>query len=155
MNAHKEYPDWFLWMLEKGVIFFIGGACLLATAVLLFAIYLDHRIDQVESRQSFVPPRSYEIPNLADYSVGNTEMATLAVRQWVYVPIYSHVYYQGGSPYSLEATLSIRNTDCNAPLYIMLIEYFDTAGNSLKKYLDRPIRLSPLQSIEFPSRESG
>jgi len=67
----------------------------------------------------------------------------------VYVPVYSHVYYQGGSPYQLETTLSIRNTDLDQAIYLNSVDYFDTSGKLVKTYLDRPIRLRPLQTIEF------
>jgi hypothetical protein len=65
------------------------------------------------------------------------------------VPIYSHVYYDKGRPYLLEATLSIRNTDIQRPVYIRSVRYYDTKGELVKRYVDRLIQLGPLETIEF------
>ena len=81
--------------------------------------------------------------------MGNVVLDELPVRQLVYVPVYSHVYYQGGSPYSLETTLSIRNTDFDEAVYLKSVKYFDTSGKLVKTHLDRAIKLAPLQTIEF------
>jgi hypothetical protein len=65
------------------------------------------------------------------------------------VPVYSHVYYDGGRPYLLEATLSIRNTDVRHPVYVRSVRYYDTKGRLVKSHVDRPIRLDPIETIEF------
>lgn len=149
MNQNKTYPDWFLWMWEKGALLFFGGGVLLLAVVTCVALYLDHRLEQVEERLQFVPPRSYQAPDLDDYAVGDFDVDSLPVGQLVYVPVYSHVYYQGGAPYLLETTLSIRNIDPDHDVYLKSVEYFDTAGTLVKTHLDQTIRLGPLQTIEF------
>ena len=149
MNQNKDYPDWFLWMYEKGSFLFILGGVVLLLGIVCSAWYLDYRLDQVEGRLQHVPPRSYQVPNLEDYSLGDIDVDQLPVRQLVYVPVYSHVYYQGGAPYSLETTLSIRNIDPDQPVYLNSVEYFDTDGKLVKTHLDQAISLGPLQTIEF------
>jgi len=149
MNQSKEYPDWFLWMWEKGPLVFVGGGVLLFAVIIGAALYLDNRLDQFEDRLQYVPPRSYQPPDLDDYALGDVDIDKLPVRQLVYVPVYSHVYYQGGAPYSLETTLSIRNTDPAQAIYVESVEYFDTSGTLVKTHLDQTIRLAPLQTIEF------
>lgn len=65
--------------------------------------------------------------------------------QTVYVPVYSNVFSGPRSrPLQLAATLSIRNTDPAAPLTITSVEYYDTGGKLLRRYLDRPFSLAPL-----------
>jgi hypothetical protein len=149
MNQNETYPDWFLWMWEKGPFLFFGGGLVVAVVFAAVALYLDDRLDQIEDRIRYVPPASYQPPNLDDYKAGDFDVDTLPVRQLVYVPVYSHVYYQGGAPYSLETTLSIRNIDPDEAVYLKSVEYFDTSGKLVKTHLEQTIRLGPLQTIEF------
>ena len=62
-------------------------------------------------------------PQTSEYPVGEVQADDLSVRQLVYVPIYSHAYYQGGAPYLLESTLSIRNVDPKKPVYLSYVKY--------------------------------
>ena len=149
MDQRTEYPEWFVWMWEKGPLLFLGGGLLLAASVIGIALSLDSRLGQFEDQLQYVPPRSYEPPDLANYVLGDVDIEKLPVTQLVYVPVYSHVYYQGGSPYSLETTLSIRNADPAQAIYVNSVEYFDTSGKLVKTHLDQTIRLAPLQTIEF------
>lgn len=149
MNQHKDYPDWFLWIYERGIILFLLAGAVLMVVVMGLGRYLDQRLDQVEDRLSYVPPASYRVPNLDEFDAGGVEAAQLPTRQRVYVPVYSHVYYQGGSPFLIETTLSIRNTDPENPSYIESVKYYDTSGKLAKTYLDHTIKLAPLQTIEF------
>lgn len=59
--------------------------------------------------------------------------------QTVYVPIYSHIYSGDREhiPFLLAATLSIRNTDPDQPITVTAIDYYDSDGKLLKKYLKR------------------
>ncbi|MGB8331114.1 MAG: DUF3124 domain-containing protein, partial [Polyangiales bacterium] len=76
-------------------------------------------------------------------------VASLPIHRADYVPAYSHIYYDGGRPYLLETTLSIRNVDPNQSIYLSAVDYYDTHGNLTKRKLDRLIKLEPLQTIEF------
>lgn len=149
MKQSKEHTDWFLWVCKNGLLLFLGGGVLLVASLMGFALYLDHRLGQFEDRNQFVPPRSYQPPNLEDYAVGGVDVDTLPVRHLVYVPVYSHVYYKGGSPYLLETTLSVRNTDPDRAVYLKSVDYYDTSGKLAKTHLDQTIRLGPLQTIEY------
>lgn len=149
MNQQKNYPDWFLWIWEKGVLVVLVGGLFFVSLVVGAAVYLDGRLSRVEQSLQYVPPRSYEPPNLQDYAAAGVDVDRLADARSVYVPVYSHVYYQGGAPCLLETTLSIRNIDPDSPVFIDSVEYFDTSGKLVKTYLDELIRLQPLQTIEF------
>ena len=67
----------------------------------------------------------------------------------VYVPLYSHVYYDGGKELSLEATLSIRNTDSDESIVVDSVRYYDSAGALIRSYIEKPAILGPLASIDF------
>lgn len=149
MKPNKEYPGWALWVWDKGPYLFLGGGLLTLIAIIASFLYFDHRMDQFGSQLRYSEPTQYESPDLSPLAVGVNELNALEVTQSVYVPVYSHVYYQGGAPFSLEATLSVRNTDANHPIYVSLVNYFDTSGQLVEAFLKQPIRLKPLQTIDF------
>lgn len=75
--------------------------------------------------------------------------------QTVYVPVYSHIYFgDKETPYYLAATISIRNTDQVSPIFITDVNYFDTKGRLIKKYLDKPVQLGANASTRFVIKES-
>jgi hypothetical protein len=68
----------------------------------------------------------------------------------VYVPIYSSIYSE--SKYNstlLTATLSIRSTSLTDTTFVNSIEYFGTNGDKVKDFIDQPILLKPMQSIDY------
>lgn len=150
MSKDSKYPEWFLWFSEYGVrILILVSIGALALVYARSRTKTQERLEAIEETVQSEPPRSYAPPNLDEYAATDTTEASLPIRQTVYVPIYSHIYYDGGRPYLLEAMLSVRNTDMENPLYVSAIHYYDTRGNLSKKYVDQLIRLEPLQTIEF------
>lgn len=150
MSDDSKYPEWFLWLVEHGVqILILLSILALALTYTGSRSETDERLDAIEQRVQYNTPRSYRPPNIDDYAAPGVSLASLVVRKATYVPIYSHIYYDGGRPYLLEATLSIRNTDMENPLYLSAIRYYDTSGNLSKEFVDKLIRLGPLQTIEF------
>lgn len=68
----------------------------------------------------------------------------------VYVPIYSDIYNQTrDSRTLLTATLSIRNTSIRDSLFIRKIDYYNTAGDLVRSYIDQPIYLRPMESLDY------
>jgi hypothetical protein len=71
------------------------------------------------------------------------------VRQ-VYVPIYSDIYNQTRDTRTLlTATLSIRNTSLQDSLFVSKIDYYNTEGDLVRSYIDSPIYLTPMESIDY------
>jgi hypothetical protein len=144
VSDDQKYPEWFLWFTEHGVRVLI----LLAIAFMAF-VYThsrtntEERLHAIEDTVRYEPPRSYTPPNLDAYAAADVSARSLPVHRAAYVPVYSHIYYDGGRPYLLEATLSIRNVDPKRPVYV------DTDGKLSKKPVDQLIKLDPLQTIEF------
>jgi hypothetical protein len=65
----------------------------------------------------------------------------------VYVPIYSSIFYENGkSTMELAATLYIHNVNPDRPITLIRADYYDTTGKLIKKYLDKPLSLAPLQA---------
>ena len=66
----------------------------------------------------------------------------------------SHIYYgEQARPFNLTVTLSIRNTDPNAPITIVKVEYYSSDGGLLKNYLDGPVQLKSLASTRYIIKE--
>jgi len=150
VSDRQEHPEWLLWLMEHGVRILI----LLAIAFMAF-VYTqsrrntEARLGAIEAQVKNDLPRAFEPPNLAHFEAKGVERAALGVHQAAYVPVYSHIYYDGGRPYMLEITLSIRNIDPNEPVYLSKADYYDTDGKLSKSKIDRLIVLEPLQTIEF------
>lgn len=78
-------------------------------------------------------------------------------KQTIYVPLYSHIYADEryrGKPFNLAATLSIRNTDPDNSLTLQRVDYYDSHGKLLKKYLAQPLIIAPLASTRYIVEES-
>lgn len=76
--------------------------------------------------------------------------AELSTGQVVYAPLYSHIYSGDKEhPLLLAATLSIRNTDPDHPITLVSVDYFDSDGKLLRRYLESPLPLKPVQSTRF------
>ena len=148
-KRREDYPDRFLWLWEMGFVKGIAGALIITVILLGLAYYFDQRLDAIEEKITYEPPRRYEPPDLDAYAAKDVSPESVLVERAVYVPVYSHVYYNQGRPYLLEATLSIRNTDVQRPVYVRSVRYYDTKGELVKTHVDRPIRLDPLETIEF------
>jgi len=84
------------------------------------------------------------LPLYAEESFGLTDGQT------IYVPVYSHIYSGNKEKlFLLTATLSIRNIDPKHPITITIVDYYETQGKFLKKYLNKPTILNPLESIRY------
>jgi len=74
--------------------------------------------------------------------------------QTVYVPAYSHIYHgDRDKPFYLTVTLSIRNTDLNYSINIFSVDYYDSDGKLLKRYLEEESTLSALATTRYVVKE--
>jgi hypothetical protein len=147
MSKEDKYPDWFLWALEHFGELIL--AAVLVAAMGFGGLFFMGRLADIEDQLSYAPPRSYQPPDLDQYDAGDMTVEQLTERHVVYAPVYSHIYYHGGSAYPLETTLSIRNVDTSHPVYIESVEYFDTSGKLARTQVENLIKLRPLQTISF------
>ncbi|MBN2122880.1 MAG: DUF3124 domain-containing protein [Deltaproteobacteria bacterium] len=89
---------------------------------------------------------------------GTEKKTELSNGQLVYVPAYSHIYSGDRErPFLLTVTLSIRNIDPRHRINIILVDYYETQGKLLKKYIENPIILNPLESLRYviPERDKS
>lgn len=78
--------------------------------------------------------------------------------QTLYVPVYASIYTAPRQiPFGLAALLSIRNTDPAQPIQVTAIDYYDTRGKLLRRYLPPPRTLAPLEttSVYIPEEDTA
>jgi hypothetical protein len=78
--------------------------------------------------------------------------STLSTKGTIYVPAYSRIYGSASGErklIELSTTLRIDNTSATKPLVIERIEYFETTGKLVQRYLSEPIALRPFGTIEI------
>lgn len=74
----------------------------------------------------------------------------LSQGQDVYIPAYSHIYHGNKeTPLLLSVTLSIRNIDLNNSIEITAVDYYETKGTLVKKYLTKTLTLGPLDAERY------
>lgn len=69
----------------------------------------------------------------------------------VYVPAYSHLPpgLDGQREPALGILLSVRNVDSVSTIRLTHVDYFDTSGHRVRRYLAEPRDLAPLETAEF------
>ena len=145
----RIYPRWQVMLLAAWP--WLIAALFVGTSAVLLVVSdrFDRRLEAIEDVVAFEMPPSYTPPDLADHRATGVDPATLTAGATVYVPVYSHIYVAGGHPFLLETTLSIRNIDPDAPLYVSSVVYYDSDGQPVQTYVDELIRLRPLETIDF------
>ena len=100
---------------------------------------------QISSKQTNLPNYSQVSPQ----KIKLDETVKIVRGQTVYVPIYSEIHHFKGRTFQLAATLSVRNTDPKNSIIITSVNYYNSNGELVKKYLDSPLRLARLASTDF------
>ncbi|MFC3973640.1 DUF3124 domain-containing protein [Maribacter confluentis] len=124
----------------KTSVFKIFGYCTMALLV--------HTMSSCKE----VNPKEQPVEILDDHTLNRRANAAISdslLRQ-VYVPIYSDIYNQTRDTRTLlTATLSIRNTSIRDSLFVSKIDYYNTQGDLVRSYLDSPIYLKPMETIDY------
>ncbi len=82
--------------------------------------------------------------------ISDVDHSKLSYMQTFYVPIYSDIYIdRENRKVLLSATLSVRNTTLKKSLYINKIDYYDTNGTLVKSYLNKPIELPAMGTLNY------
>lgn len=88
------------------------------------------------------------------YRTVDVDSTKLQYLETDYVPVYSDIYHQDGTrKFLLTATVSVRNTSLIDSAIILSVTYHDSYGKKLKEYIEKPLVLSPMESIEFVVEE--
>ncbi len=148
VRKREEYPEWFVWLWEKGFRLLVLLGLIALGLLLLLSDTTDERLSAIEAKLSEAPARTYQPPDLEGFAT-KIDTASLPVHDAAYVPAYSHIYFEQGRPYPLEVTLNIRNTDVDRPLYLKSVRYYDSSGSLEREFLNDAVRLPALQTLEF------
>ncbi len=113
------------------------------TIVFLLSVWLIVSCGQADETKSF---QLLE----ADYTFVQVDTAHFMQYEEVYVPVYSDIYnFDEHAKYLLTITLSLRNTSTSDSLYISKVDYYDSKGDQLRRYLKNMIVLRPLETVDF------
>lgn len=125
--------------MTRSVSIVLVGVLLIGAGV-VFLMMKDVR-QQTEKFDSLAyrPPVSSPVVTLQKKTVG----------QVLYVPVYSHIYAEGGRPVLLETTVSIRNVDPAHEITVGSLKYYGTDGKFIRDFLDGPIILGALATVEY------
>ncbi|ACF14358.1 conserved hypothetical protein [Chloroherpeton thalassium ATCC 35110] len=97
---------------------------------------------------------SIKLPNWESRKAAITKMDSLAQGK-SYLPVYSHIYHRfEDRTFDLTITVSIRNTSLTDSIYILKADYFNTAGDRIRQYLQNPVYLKPMETIEIIIEEN-
>ncbi|PWH86597.1 DUF3124 domain-containing protein [Brumimicrobium oceani] len=111
----------------------------LASSLLLFGCE-----NKVPNQETKITVKNHAVESLSGKS------AKQKLTKKVYVPVYSNIYQSTRNDRtSLTSTLSIHNTSETDTLFITRIDYFDTQGKLVKKYLENPIYVNTFETIEY------
>ncbi|UII26595.1 SNF2-related protein [Fulvivirga maritima] len=85
-----------------------------------------------------------------NYHYTDVDVSDLAYQETLYVPVYSDIYHLDGTRrFALAATLSLRNVNMQDSVYVTGIDYYDSEGGLVRHYIEKPIVLTALQSVEI------
>jgi hypothetical protein len=83
--------------------------------------------------------RKSEMNNFNDFQIGKT-----------YLPVYSHIYHiHEHRTFDLTITASIRNISMTDTIHIINADYYNTAGENIRRYVKEPIFIKPMETIEI------
>lgn len=67
-----------------------------------------------------------------------------------YLSVYSEIFdHSDEMKHLLTATVSIRNTSFTDSLFILTADYYNTNGEAIRSYVELPVFLTPLETIEI------
>lgn len=92
---------------------------------------------------------NYHVPDWSARKATLSNKDSLAFHK-TYLPVYAQIYHiSHETKVNLAATISIRNTDTEKKLFLKSINYFNTEGKLIRKYITEAVELKPCETIEI------
>lgn len=67
-----------------------------------------------------------------------------------YLSVYSQIYSQTEHrTFNLTVTVSLRNTNTADTVYIQSVDYYNTSGEAIRKYIRQPVYIAPMETVEI------
>ncbi|MBK9774239.1 MAG: DUF3124 domain-containing protein [Candidatus Obscuribacter sp.] len=99
-----------------------------------------------ESDEALEHPESWQ----AHLKKSTVPVDKLVVNKSVYVPVYSHIYFENRRrTVELAETVSFRNTDSQNAVVLRSVNYYGSDGKRLRSYLAQPIEVGPFATADF------
>jgi hypothetical protein len=141
-------------MFEVIALLFLGISLLLWSMdrrpIQIIQVREQGRMAVSEVRSGSMYERIIDPVHLFQASLAEAYPANSQVRRTVYVPAYPAIRIMSGrSRVDLATTLSIHNTSRDKPLLLERVDYHDTNGDIIQSYLEEPVALKPLGTIEM------
>lgn len=114
--------------------------------LIIFAVIsCDNPVRQVK-QEGTVPPAIDWSAKKANIKIPDS----LLTKGSTYLPVYSEIYQRNKDfTFNLTATVSIRNISLKDTIYLYKADYYNTEGDLLHEYLDAPIYVKPMETIEI------
>ena len=114
---------------------------------LIITIFLLNGCNNDGEKESY---SSNKVPKATEFRPIDPTYIRKLHGQQVYVPIYSSIYDQHESNLlHMTAILSIRNTSFKESITIKRVEYYDTNGKLIKKFIEGPFSLGKMSTKDF------
>ncbi len=95
-----------------------------------------------------------ETNHYSEYHFSKVDKTSFEKTEMVYIPIYSDIYYMDTHrTFPLTATLSIRNVSFKDSIYVFSIDYYNSAGEKVRRYNESTLLIKPMESVEFVVEE--
>jgi len=99
-----------------------------------------------ESDEALEHPESWQ----AHLKKSTIPVDKLVVNKSVYVPVYSHIYFENRRrTVELAETVSFRNTDSQNAVVLRSVNYYGSDGKRLRSYLAQPVEVGPFATADF------
>lgn len=93
-------------------------------------------------------------PGVSEYAGSDADL-DLVTGQTIFVPAYSEILRSHGRSVLLSSSLAIHNAALSEPLVVQSVRHYDTDGNLVKEYVERPLQVAPLATIVFVVERPG
>lgn len=106
--------------------------------ILLFSSCTGEKENRI-LKSTDLESRKTEITNFNDLIQGKS-----------YLSVYSHIYHSYANQiFDLTITISIRNVSITDTIYILKADYFNTDGDNIRQYIQKPIYIKPMETVEI------
>lgn len=97
-------------------------------------------------------------PGSVDWSKRSVSVAAIdsLMSGETYLSVYSQIYSsKENRTHDLTATISVRNTNSLDSVYLEKVEYYNTGGKLIKTFIERPVFIAPMETIEIVLDENN
>lgn len=96
-----------------------------------------------QRKKNFIEPVNWEERRASVERIADLKQASS------YLSVYSEIYqFSDRQTYDLTATISMRNISSTDTMFIMKADYYNTHGDLIRSYIQKPVYIKPMETIE-------